>query len=223
MCSFVEWNKTIIFNGLLDIHNMQLPKSYFLPRYRSRIIGATLIVMGFGLTFGFVDLNSSIWDNLQMMFISFEDVGTFIISFIILPFKILLIVGGWFYIKNSDGLERARLDEQGFYYRRIEKGYRYTRVLMDYGPLTFIPYTNIKVISYRKSIWLGGLITLHGGGETLLLPALNVLKEQEKKKLLITLIAGLSLKIIKFYNTYPILYHILNQQLATMCLIRIKL
>ena len=162
---------------------MEIPKSYYLLPIRSIVAGAILMLFGLALTFGFVDLNASLSANLQMIFISFEDIPTFIFSVIALGFKALFIIGGWFYIKNSDGVERARLDEKGFYYRKIQKAYRYTRVMMDFGPLTFIAYANIKAITYRKSFWLGGQITLDDGAEIKLLPALNVLNEQEKQEI----------------------------------------
>ncbi|RFZ89973.1 hypothetical protein D0C36_23740 [Mucilaginibacter conchicola] len=162
---------------------MQLPKSYYLPPYRSIIIGTILIVMGLCFTFMGVDIKASLGDNLQWVFLSFRSIGDFIFSFIMLVFKAGFIGGGYLFIRFANGIERAKLDEKGFYYREIPKGGGVSKLAMDSRPLTFVPYPAIKEIHLRKSMLSGMqlLITLNSG--TVPMVALGVLSKQEKQEI----------------------------------------
>jgi hypothetical protein len=106
-----------------------------------------LIAFGIALNFIGFDLKNSIWDNLQWIFISFKSIGDFFFSLLKLAFDIGFLAGGYFFIKYSDGVERARLDDKGLHYREIPKGSGASKLGMDAGQLSFIPYTHIKDIS----------------------------------------------------------------------------
>ncbi|OKS84634.1 hypothetical protein RG47T_0066 [Mucilaginibacter polytrichastri] len=146
-------------------------------------MGIILIVIGLGITFEGIELNQSLWANLQWIFLNFESASDFIVSFILLLFKAGFIAGGYFYIKYSSGVERARLDDKGFYYREIPKGSGMAKLGIDIEPLSFTPYSAISDISYKKSLWTGGqiIVTLDSGPIPLV--ALGVLKDDEKKEI----------------------------------------
>lgn len=159
---------------------IQETKSYYLPPYRSVIIGVILLLMGLGITFGGIDLNQNLWYNLQIILVSFDGVFDFIFSLILLLFKAGFIAGGYLYIRYAGGVERARLDDKGFYYREIPKGARLSKLGIDTGTLTFSPYHTIRDISFKKNSWTGSQIVLTLDSDILPLVALGVLKDQEK-------------------------------------------
>ena len=165
---------------------MQETKSYYLPPYRSVIVGIILLLIGLGITFGGVDFNQTLWANLQIILVSFGGVLDFIFSLVLLLFKAGFIAGGYFYIKYASGVERARLDEKGFYYREIPKGGGLTKLGIDTGALTFSSYHAIRDINYKKNSWTGNqiILTLHSG--ILPLVALGVLKDHEKQEIVAT-------------------------------------
>lgn len=165
---------------------MQETKSYYLPPYRSIIVGAILLLMGLGITFAGIDFNRSLWDNVQMMLLSFKSVSNFIVSLILLLFKGGFIAGGYFYIRYADGVERARLDDQGFFYREIPKGGGMAKLGIDTGSLSFSAYHAIRDITYKKNFWTGGLIILTLDSGVLPLVTLGVLKDQEKQEIVAT-------------------------------------
>lgn len=153
--------------------------SYYLPRWRSMSIGIILVIVG--LAFTFMGL---LWNDLQWVLISFQGVVEFLASLLMLGFKIGFFLGGYFYIKYADGVERARLDSKGFYYREIPKGGRISKMAMDTGPLTFTPYQSIRDITLKKTFWAGWqlYLTLDSGIQPL--TALGVLKRTEKEEIL---------------------------------------
>jgi len=155
-------------------------KSYYLPQTRSIAVGVILMLVGLAFTFGFIDIHRSLWYNIQFILISFEGVVEFFMSIIMLVFKAGLIIGGYYYIKNATGVERARLDDKGFYYRLIPKGSRYTKIMIDSGPLAFTPYSQIIDLTYKKNFWTGGQLYLTLPSDMLPLIALGVLKDSEK-------------------------------------------
>ena len=159
---------------------IQDTKSYYLPRYRSVIVGAILLLMSLGITFGVIDLSQNLWYNFQMILLNFEGVFDFIFSLILLLFKAGFIAGGYFYIRYASSVERARLDDRGFYYREIPKGARLSKLGIDTGTLTFSPYHTIRDISFKKNSWTGSQIVLTLDFDILTLVALGVLKDQEK-------------------------------------------
>ena len=159
-------------------------KSYYLPRWRAIIIGVILIIVGLAFTFMGVDINNSFWNNLQWILISFEGVVEFLASLVMLAFKLGFLLGGYFFIKYSDGVERARFDDKGLYYREIPKGSGASKMAMDAGTLTFIPYRSIKDITLRKTFWAGWQLYLTLDSGILPLTALGVLKQAEKQEIL---------------------------------------
>lgn len=165
---------------------MQETKSYYLPPYRSIVVGIILLLMSLGTTFGSIEFNLSLWANLQSMFLNFESVSNFIVSLILLFFKAGFIAGGYFYIRYASGVERARLDEKGFYYREIPKGGGMAKLGIDTGSLSFSAYHTIRDITYKKSFWTGGQIILTLETGILPLVALGVLKDQEKQEIVAT-------------------------------------
>lgn len=158
---------------------IQETKSYYLLPYRSVIVGAILLLTCLGITFAGIDLNRSLWDNLQTVLLSFKGVSDFIVSVIILLFKGGFIAGGYFYIKYSSGVERARLDEHGFYYREIPKCGGMAKPGIDTGDLSFSAYHAIPDITYKKSFWTGRqiILTLDAG------IALGILKSPGKQEI----------------------------------------
>ena len=164
--------------------NGEISKSYYLPPWRSTTIGVILIIVGLAFTIMGIDTKNSFWNNLQWVLISFEGVLEFLGSLLMLAFKLGFLLGGYFFIKYSDGVERARLDDKGLYYREIPKGSGAIKLAMDAGSLTFIPYRNIKDITLKKTFWAGWqlYLTLYSG--ILPLTALGVLKQAEKQEIL---------------------------------------
>lgn len=159
-------------------------KSYYLPPWRSIAIGVILIIVGLAFTFMGVDIKNSFWNNVQWVLLSFEGVVEFLGSLLMLAFKLGFLLGGYFFIKYSDGVERARLDDKGLYYREIPKGSGASKLAMDAGPLTFAPYKSIRDITLKKTFWAGWqlYLTLDSGVQPL--TALGVLKQAEKQEIL---------------------------------------
>ncbi|MGY3211807.1 hypothetical protein [Mucilaginibacter sp. HD30] len=164
--------------------NGETSKSYYLPPWRSLTIGVILIIVGLAFTFMGVDIKNSFWNNVQWVLLSFEGVVEFLGSLLMLAFKLGFLLGGYFFIKYADGVERARLDNEGLYYREIPKGSGASKLAMDAGPLTFVPYKSIRDIALKKTFWAGWqlYITLDSG--ILPLTALGVLKQAEKQEIL---------------------------------------
>nr|WP_067060337.1 hypothetical protein [Mucilaginibacter sp. L294] len=117
------------------------------------------------------------------MFLSFKSVPDFIISCILLLFKAGFIAGGYFYIRYASGVERAKLDEKGFYYREISRGSGMAKLGIDTGTLSFTAYGDIRDISYKKSFWTSGQIVLTLDAGNMVLVALGVLKDNEKREI----------------------------------------
>ncbi|WP_374950748.1 hypothetical protein [Mucilaginibacter sp.] len=163
--------------------NGESSKSYYLPPWRSLTIGVILIIVGLAFTFMGVDIKDSFWNNLQWVLISFEGVIEFLGSLFMLAFKLGFLLGGYCFIKYSDGVERARLDDEGLYYRAIPKGSGANKLAMDTGPLTFVSYQSIRDITLKKTFWAGWqlYLTLDSGVQPL--TALGVLKQAEKEEI----------------------------------------
>ena len=159
-------------------------KSYYLPPWRSIAIGVILIIVGLAFTFMGVDIKNSFWNNVQWVLLSFEGVVEFLGSLLMLAFKLGFLLGGYFFIKYADGVERARLDNEGLYYREIPKGSGASKLAMDAGPLTFVPYKSIRDITLKKTFWAGWQLYLTLDSGILPLTALGVLKQAEKQEIL---------------------------------------
>lgn len=164
--------------------NGETSKSYYLPPWRSITIGVILIIVGLAFTFMGVDIKNSFWNNIQWVLVSFEGVVEFLGSLLMLAFKLGFLLGGYFFIKYADGVERARLDDKGLYYREIPKGSGASKLAMDAGPLTFIPYRSIKEITLKRTLWAGWQLYLTLDSGILPLTALGVLKQDEKQEIL---------------------------------------
>lgn len=163
---------------------MEAVTSYYLPRWRSVTVGSILIVFGLAINLISLDLNQSFWRNFQHVVISFEGVSDFLFSLLMLGFKLGFIIAGYFYIKYSKGIERARLDDKGFSYREIPNGSRAEKLAIDAGRLSFVPYQNIRGIEYKKTFWNGARLYLTLATGTVPLPALGVLSETEKQDIM---------------------------------------
>lgn len=159
---------------------MNQPKNYYLPPVRSIFAGVILVLVGIAFSFIGVDFNNSLGENLQRIFLSFDGILEFIFSLLMLAFKVGFIAAGYIYIKYADGIERAKLDDEGFYYREIPKGSGMSKMSIDLGALTFAPYSAIRDITYKKSFWTGGRLILTLNSGVLPLVALGVLKDKEK-------------------------------------------
>jgi hypothetical protein len=166
------------------MENEETSKSYYLPPWRSITIGIILILVGLAFTFMGVDIKNSFWNNIQWVLLSFEGVVEFVASLLMLAFKLGFLLGGYFFIKYADGVERARLDDKGLYYREIPKGSGASKMAMDAGPLTFVPYKSIRDITLKKTFWAGWqlYLTLDSGMQPL--TALGVLKQAEKQEIM---------------------------------------
>ena len=164
--------------------NGETSKSYYLPPWRSIAIGVILIIVGLAFTFMGVDIKNSFWNNVQWVLLSFEGVVEFLGSLLMLAFKLGFLLGGYFFIKYADGVERARLDNEGLYYREIPKGSGASKLAMDAGPLTFVPYKSIRDITLKKTFWAGWQLYLTLDSDILPLTALGVLKQAEKQEIL---------------------------------------
>ena len=164
--------------------NGETSKSYYLPPWRSIAIGVILIIVGLAFTFMGVDIKNSFWNNVQWVLLSFEGVVEFLGSLLMLAFKLGFLLGGYFFIKYADGVERARLDNEGLYYREIPKGSGASKLAMDAGPLTFVPYKSIRDITLKKTFWAGWQLYLTLDSGILPLTALGLLKQAEKQEIL---------------------------------------
>ena len=164
--------------------NGETSKSYYVPPWRSVTIGVILIIVGLAFTFMGVDIKNSFWNNVQWVLLSFEGVVEFLGSLLMLAFKLGFLLGGYFVIKYADGVERARLDNEGLYYREIPKGSGASKLAMDAGPLTFVPYKSIRDITLKKTFWAGWQLYLTLDSGILPLTALGVLKQAEKQEIL---------------------------------------
>ncbi|RYY35326.1 MAG: hypothetical protein EOP46_10405 [Sphingobacteriaceae bacterium] len=164
--------------------NGETSKSYYLPPWRSITIGTILIIVGLAFTFMGIDIKNSFWQNIQWVLVSFEGVIEFLGSVLMLAFKLGFLLGGYFFIKYADGVERARLDDEGLYYREIPKGSGASKMAMDAGPLTFVPYKSIRDITLKKTFWAGWQLYLTLDSGILPLTALGVLKQAEKQEIL---------------------------------------
>ncbi len=159
-------------------------KSYCLPPWRSMIIGVILIIVGLAFTVMAVDIKDSFWNNIQRVLLSFEGVVEFLGSILMLAFKLGFLLGGYFFIKYANGVERARLNDKGLYYREIPKGSGASKLAMDAGPLAFVPYHSIRDITLKKTFWTGWQLSITLDSGILPLTALGVLKQVEKQEIL---------------------------------------
>jgi len=99
----------------------QICINYYLPNWRSIIIGIVLIIMG-GSTFfiGYVP-NDSFKENFSAMILYFKDVFRFLISLFMLLLRLAFIIEGFLLLRSSKKIIRARTDKKGLYFKRIEK------------------------------------------------------------------------------------------------------
>ncbi len=158
-------------------------KIYYLPAYRSILIGAILLLMGLAFTFGFADYSQPFWSIVQNVLVSFESLGDLLFSLVMLLFKAGFIIGGFLYMKYADKVERARLDQAGFRYLEMPRGNKYDKIAMDMAKLTFVPYRDIEDIECRKNLLEGWQLYLVLSTGAIKLDALGVLKRSEKEEI----------------------------------------
>lgn len=165
------------------INKQDVLRSYYLPPWRSIGIGVILMGMGLSITFGMIDYSRTAWEIIQEVLVSFESIGSFFFSLLALFFKALFLISGYLFVRYAKGIERARLDRKGFYFRDIPTGNRLDKISMDVGPLKFIPYDAIDSLSAKRNFWSGMQLYLETGGKVTLLTALGVLKKSEKMEI----------------------------------------
>lgn len=154
-------------------------KIYYLSNYRSIGVGIILILVGLTISSIGLDLNQSIWDNFQNIFLDFRGIVDFLVSFILLIFKIGLIAIGVFFLKNSKRIERAKIDNKGFYYKEPPKG-KIEVITFDLLNFKFVSFNNIYDIFYKKDFWTGDKIEILTSEGNLILTTLGVLTKKEK-------------------------------------------
>lgn len=157
-------------------------KIYYLPPTRSISVGIALTLLLVALLLIGLDTHQSIWDNLQSMILDFRALINFVGSFMMLIVKIGLIKLAIHYFKNSGKVERARIDNKGFYYKDNVKS-RYEFLTYEWNQLKFISFTDILDISLKSNFWLGDQVLLStlNGQETI--TSLGVLKQNEKTEI----------------------------------------
>ncbi len=158
-------------------------KDYYLPNYRSLLIGGILIMIGILFTCTAYDKQLSLEENFQQMFIDFSSVIYFFTSLVLLLFKIGFIVLGIFILKNRNKIIRAKTDGNGLYFKEIAQGNRYAQIASDFNDLRFIPYSDIENIYYIKDFWKGDYLEIETKAERKKLTMLNVLSKSDKKEI----------------------------------------
>lgn len=157
-------------------------KTYYIPSQRSISVGIALTLLVVALLLIGLDTHQSIWNNLQSMILDFRELINFVGSLMLLVVKIGLIKLAFHYFSNSGKIERARIDNKGFYYKDKVKS-RYEFLTYEWNELKFIAFADITDISLKNSFWLGDQIHLSTLKGTETITALGVLKQNEKTEI----------------------------------------
>lgn len=158
-------------------------KTYYLPGYRSVGIGVILILMGVGTSFIGFDPSGSAWENFQNMVLDFSGIGHFLVSLLMLLFKALFIVLGYFSLRYRGKVARARLDAKGIYFKELKGGNNAERLAFDLGEMTFVPYRQIKDIRHVKNAFWGNYLQLETNQGIRDLITLGVLSRAEREEI----------------------------------------
>jgi hypothetical protein len=166
-------------------------KTYYLSNARSVTVGVILILIGLSLTLIPIDWNGSVWSNFQMIFLDFSDAANFVGSLLLLPFKVGFITIGIYFLQNSSKIVRAKIDSKGFYYKEAPTG-RLGGLTLDLFSLQFLPFANIKEVTYKSNRWIGDKIELTSTAGSVNLISLQPLKAMEKKEIVAILQAKIN-------------------------------
>lgn len=158
-------------------------KNYYLSSYRAIVIGVILIMMGVATAFIGFDIKMSFWYNFQSMIIDFRGIMNFLVSLLLLLFKIGFILFGYFTLKYRKQIIRAKTDDKGLYFKEITGGNRIGRLAFDLNPLTFLPYSKIIDIYYVENFWKGSYLEIETSSERKKLITLGVLSNSEKNEI----------------------------------------
>ncbi|WP_313265029.1 hypothetical protein [Sphingobacterium sp.] len=161
----------------------QICINYYLPNWRSIIIGIILIIVGGSTFFIGYDPNDSFKQNFSAMILDFKDVFRFLISLFMLLLHLAFIIGGFLLLRSSKKIIRARTDKKGLYFKRIEKKSGSMWALADLDPLVFVPYIQIVNIRIIESNWYGPRLELETFQGKEILTMLNVLSRKEKEQI----------------------------------------
>ncbi|WP_071842258.1 YdbT family protein [Niabella soli] len=142
-----------------------------------------LIAMGISMSFIGFDPGGSFWDNFQAMVIDFRSPAFFLVSLLMLIFKVGFIIMGYFSLKYRGKVLRAKLDDKGFYYKEITGSSKMERVAFDLNPFVFVPYSAITNIAYTESFWKGDALEIETLAGRKKLVTLNVLSRKEKREI----------------------------------------
>lgn len=142
-----------------------------------------LILMGVGTFFIGFDPSGSAWENFQGMVLDFRDVANFMASLLMLFFKALFIVLGYFSLRNSGKVARAKLDHRGIYFKEMTGKTKYERALFDLGAMSFVPYREIKDIRHVKNAFWGNYLQLETNQGIRDLRTLGVLSRAEREEI----------------------------------------
>lgn len=157
--------------------------NYYLPNWRSIIIGSILILMGLSTCFIGYHPNDSFKENFSAMVLDFKDVFRFLVSLFMLLFHLSFIIGGFLLLKSSRKIIRARTDKKGLYFKRIKKKTGSMWALADLDALVFVPYIQIVNIRIIESNWLGPRLELETFQGKEILTMLNVLSRKQKEQI----------------------------------------
>jgi hypothetical protein len=157
--------------------------NYYLPNWRSIIIGSILILMGISTCFIGYHPNDSFKENFSAMVLDFKDLFRFLVSLFMLLLHLFFIIGGFLLLKSSRKVIRARTDKKGLYFKRIEKKTGSMWALADLDALVFVPYIQIVNIRIIESNWLGPRLELETFQGKEILTMLNVLSRKQKEQI----------------------------------------
>ena len=129
------------------------------------------------------DRASTAWDNFQNMVLGFGGIGPYLLSLLMLLFKALFIVLGYFSLRYQGKVARARLDANGIYFKELKGGNNAERLAFDLGGMTFVPYREITDIRQVKNAFWGNYLQLETNRGIRDLKALGVLSRAEREEI----------------------------------------
>lgn len=162
---------------------IQQEKTYYLSAFRSITIGVILLLVGIGMFVGTYDTSESFGKNLLNYFVDFSSWGVFLVSIILLFFKLGFIIMGIVVLCTAGKVERAKITTKGLYYKEMPKGNKYDKMMLDFNPLTYISFGQISNIWFHKSWFYGNSLEIEVNNQRIKLITLNVLSTKEKQEI----------------------------------------
>lgn len=169
--------------GKSVVKGSQICINYYLPNWRSIIIGIVLIIVGGSAFFINYHPTDSFKENFSTMILDFKHVFRFLISLFMLLLHLAFITAGFLFLRSNKKIIRARTDKKGLYFKRVEKRTGSRWALADFDPLVFVPYIQIVNIRIIEGNWYGPRLELETIQGKEILTMLNVLSRKEKEQI----------------------------------------